>query len=258
MSPATAEDDTASDPEDGFTHDYQQGNAGLKGVGDGVEPPAEEWQRAVADMLPPPQKLDGLNAGYLGCGRIDGEAPCSTRRCSYRWMNRGFQEGLIHETVAVFNHWGGASAAANGGTGTIRGCPVKDAARLTLWMRYMASRGSNVELPHGTARDVGEARRGLGHTTAGKSRILLRARGQPLSARRKKRHPSGGIQPLGRGVRVCDSRSRRESKNRSRHRVGRVQDAACSDLLPRFGHSLCGPHDARLPHVWRIGLQCTT
>ena len=86
-------------------------------MGDDVEPPAEEWQRAVADMLPPPQKLDGLYAGYLGCGRIDGEAPCSTRRCSYRWMNGGFQEGLIHETVAVFNHWGGASAAASAGTG---------------------------------------------------------------------------------------------------------------------------------------------
>ena len=52
MSPATAEDGTASDPEGGFPHDYQQWNAGLKGVGGGVEQPTEEWQRAVADMLP--------------------------------------------------------------------------------------------------------------------------------------------------------------------------------------------------------------
>ena len=85
-----------------------------------------------------------------------------------------------------------------------------------------------------------------------------RARGQPLAARRKQRHPSRGIHRLGRGVRVRDHRSRRESKSRSRHRVGRVQDAACSNLLPRFGHSVCGIHDARLPHVWRIGLWCTT
>ena len=70
MSPATVEDGTTSGPEGGFAYDHQRWNVGLKEVRGGVEPPAEEWQRAVTDMLPPTKELDGLHAGYFDAGAL--------------------------------------------------------------------------------------------------------------------------------------------------------------------------------------------
>lgn len=118
-------------------------------------------------MLPSPENLDGRYAECFGCGRIHGQAPCSSRRCSYCWRNRTAKRGLTHETVEVFNHWGGTPGEASAGTGTIRGCPVKEANHSYGWNRSTASRGSDVEL-FLTLKDQLQGNHELGRTTLGK------------------------------------------------------------------------------------------
>ncbi|CAB1121590.1 unnamed protein product [Ectocarpus sp. CCAP 1310/34] len=176
LSPASVEDGTTTGRQGGRPHGYQQWTADLKGVDAGIE--LQTWQEEVFKMLPSPQELDQHYADYFGCGRIDGEAPCNTRTCSYCWRNRTYKDGLVHDSVEVFNHWGGAPGEANAGTGTVRGCPVKDAGRHSGWTRSTASRGSDVEI-YLTANDQREGRYGLEQTTLGKVAFFFEHQGNP-------------------------------------------------------------------------------
>ncbi|CAM9163415.1 unnamed protein product [Ectocarpus sp. 12 AP-2014] len=136
LSPASEEDGTTTRRQGGRPHGYQRSTAGLKGVDAGIE--LQTWQEEVSKMLPSPQELDQRYADFFGCGRIDGEALCNPRTCSYCWRNRIYKDGLVHDSVEVFNHWGGAPGEASPGTGTVRGCPVKDAGRHSRWTRSTA------------------------------------------------------------------------------------------------------------------------
>ena len=185
MNPASAEDDTIAG-QVGRPHGYQQWEAGLKGVDGFME--LQAWQEKVAALLPSPDGLDERYADYFGCGRVHGEAVCSTRTCSYCWRNRG--HGLTNRAVVVFNHWGGAPGEASAGTGTIRGCPVKDADTRSGWTRSTASQGSDVEI-YLTINDQREGNRGLGCTTLGKVAFFFEHQANPW------RRDEAGVIPEG-------------------------------------------------------------
>lgn len=172
QSPASVEDGNTTGRQGSDSHRPPRWEAGLKGVEAGIE--LEAWQAGVSAMLPSPEELDERYAECFGCGRIHGEAPCSTRTCSFCWRNRTEKRGLMHETVKFFNHWGGAPGDASAGTGTIRGCPGLHSG----WTRSTASRGSDVEI-YLTAEDQREGNRGLGQTTLGKVAFFFQHQGNP-------------------------------------------------------------------------------
>lgn len=161
--PAASEDGTTG-RRGGRPHGYQQWDAGLgpTRLETGLDAPA--WQQAISKTLPSAEQLEKRYDDALGCGRTSQEAPCSRRTCSFCWRNRG--QGIVRQTVVVFNHWGQAPAEVSAEIGTIRGGPVKDAGTPT-WVRSAASRGSDVEI-YLKAEDQRAGNRGLGRTTLGK------------------------------------------------------------------------------------------
>ncbi|CAM9154903.1 unnamed protein product, partial [Hapterophycus canaliculatus] len=162
MTPASSEDGSTGRRQ-GRPHGYQQWETDL--APSPVSSDTLPWQRVVSATLPSAEELELLYDESLGCGREAEEPACSQRTCSFCWRNRG--KGLIRRSVVVFNHWGLAPAEVSGGAGTIRGCPVKDAASSAEWARSTASRGNDVEI-YLTVEAQRQGSRGLSQTTLGR------------------------------------------------------------------------------------------
>lgn len=94
-----------------------------------LRPGAEGWQQAIGGLLPNwgSGKLLELYKRWWGCGRASGDSSrCDNDRCPRCWNFR--DPGLVNTGLRCSNVWAGAPGRLSGGTGTIRGARMVDAA----------------------------------------------------------------------------------------------------------------------------------
>lgn len=145
---------------------YQEWEAVLDAPVGGASDEGATWQQHTSRTLPSVAHLEERYDELLGCGREDGESPCSSPTCSYCWRNRGRK--LAYRQVCCFNHWKPAPEVVSAGAGKILGVSLADACEERgTWMLDRPSGANDVEL-FVSASDVRDGTTGVGHTTLGK------------------------------------------------------------------------------------------
>lgn len=176
LSPAGLTDDAGlASGAGGQPHGYKEWETVLDDPVGG-DPGELMWQQRVSQTLPSCEDLEERYDDLFGCGRLDGDEPCTDNPlCSFCWRNRGV--GLLYRRVCCFNHWGQAPEAISAGTGKILGGSVVDACRAPAEWMLSRPRGVNDLEIYVCADAARDGTTGVGHTTLAKAMYFFEHQG---------------------------------------------------------------------------------